>query len=164
MLITPDDIRKHRPIAGNLDDQRRLVMYIQETETLDIIPAIGAELYKDCDEHPENYKLLLDGGYYNDDKQYFAGLKAAASLLAYARFLPNNNINVTPFGVKEKLSIDSGDVSDKALFRQINETRNTGLAYLQHVLDYLRYYNHNNGNCTRKYSVKRNNKFKAIGT
>lgn len=159
MLITPEDIRKHRPVAGNLDDKRRLLMYIQEAETLDIIPAIGAGLYKECDENPEGYKLLLDGGYYDDDKRYFAGLKAAVSLLAYARFLPNNAINVTPFGVKEKLSVDSNDISDKALFRQINEARNTGLAYLQQVLDYLSYYG---SNCGKTKNVT-SSKFRAVG-
>mgnify|MGYP003623224375 len=159
MLVTTQDIRKHRPIADNLDDQRRLVMYIKEAEELDIIPVIGAELYKDCVDNPQNNRLLLDGGYYDNDKRYFAGLKAAVCLLAYARFLPNNNINVTPFGIKEKLSIDSGEVSDKAMFRQINEARNTGMAYLQHVVEYLKYYGIK---CGKLSSVKQN-KFKAIG-
>ena len=157
MLIKPTDIRKHRAIADNLDDQRRLVMYIQETETLDIIPAIGAELYKDCNENPQNHQTLLEGGYYDDDKKHFAGLKAAVCLLAYARFLPNNNINVTPFGVKEKIALDSNEVNDKSLFRQINEARNTGLAYLQQVLDYL------NQDTCGKHTKLSNRKFKAIG-
>ena len=104
-----------------------------------------------------NCTPLLEGGYYDDDKKYFAGLKAAVCLLAYARFLPNNNINVTPFGVKEKIALDSNEVSDKSLFRQINEARNTGLAYLQQVLDYL------NQNTCGKSSKLSNRKFKAIG-
>lgn len=160
MLITSADIRKYRPIAGNLDDQRRLIMYIMEAEVLDIIPVIGAELYKECCENPLDNKLLLEGGYYDDDKRYFSGLKAAVCLLTYARFLPNNNINVTPFGVKEKLSIDSNDITDKALFRQINEARNTGQAYLQQVVDYLSYYGHN---CYNRKNIVKQKKFKVIG-
>ena len=158
MLITTNDIRKHRPIADNIDDQRRLAMYIEEAEKIDIIPVIGAELYKDCNEHPDEHEILLNGGYYNDNINYFAGLKAAICLLAYARFLPNNNINITPFGVKEKISLDSNEVSDKSLFRQINEARNTGLAYLQQVLDYIQF---NQGRCGRDIKIK--TKFKAIG-
>ena len=159
MLITTNDIRKHRPIADNLDDQRRLAMYIEEAEKIDIIPVIGAELYKDCDEHPDEHELLLNGGYYNNDKNYFAGLKAAVCLLAYARFLPNNNINITPFGVKGKIALDSNEISDKSLFRQINEARNTGLAYLQQALRYLNFAD----NKCEKTLQNNKNKFKAIG-
>lgn len=156
MLVTSDDIRKYRPIAGNLDDIRRLETYINEAEQLDIIPVIGAELYKQITDNPSNYNELLNGGYYNNNTQHFAGLKAAICMLAYARFLPNNIINVTPFGVKEKLSIDSNTVDNKTLFYQINETRKIGLAYLQQVVDYL-----NINTCKNKKINK--NKFKAIG-
>lgn len=161
MLVTTNDIRKHRPVAGNLDDMKRLEMYIREAEMLHVIPAIGAELYKEVDEDPSAHTLLLDGGYYDNNTRYMAGLKAAVSLLAYARFVLNNGINVTPFGVKEKLALDSNPVQDKALFRHANEAENTGLAYLQQCIDYL---NHINGSCGNQRKTLGTRKFKAVGS
>lgn len=160
MLITTNDIRKHRPVAGNLDDMKRLEMYIREAETLHILPAIGAELYKEVDENPSVHTLLLDGGYYDNNTRYMAGLKAAISLLAYSRFVLNNSINATPFGVKEKLTLDSNNVPDKALYRHANEAEKTGLAYLQQCIDYL---NFTNGACTAKRVEVYTRKFKTVG-
>ncbi len=160
MLITTNDIRKHRPIAGNLDDMKRLEMYIREAETLYVIPAIGAELYKEVDENPNAHTLLLDGGYYNNNTRYMAGLKAAVSLLAYARFVLNNSISATPFGVKEKLALDSSSVGDKALFRHANEAENTGKAYLNQCLDYIGVEANRCGHKAPQVGAK---KFKAIG-
>ena len=160
MLITTNDIRRHRPIAGNIDDMKRLEMYIHEAETLYIIPAIGAELYKEVDENPSAHTLLLDGGYYNNNTRYMAGLKAAISLLAYSRFVLNNGINATPFGVKEKLTLDSGTVGDKALFRHANEAENTGKVYLNQCLEYLSF---DAGACGFKRLKTGAKKFKAIG-
>jgi hypothetical protein len=160
MLITTNDIRKHRPVAGNLDDMKRLEMYIREAETLHVLPAIGAELYKEVDENPSVHTLLLDGGYYNNNTCYMAGLKAAISLLAYSRFVLNNSINATPFGVKEKLTLDSGNVTDKALHRHANEAEKTGLAYLQQCIEYL---NFTDGKCRVKRTSTGTRKFKSVG-
>ena len=160
MLITTNDIRKHRPVAGNIDDAKRLEMYIREAEMLYVIPAIGAELYKEVDENPSVHTLLLDGGYYNNNTRYIAGLKAAVSLLAYSRFVLNNSINATPFGVKEKLALDSNAVSDKALFRHANEAENTGKAYLAQCLEYL---NFEKGSCGYRPQQIGSRKFKAVG-
>lgn len=160
MIVTPNDIRKHRPVAGNLDDMKRLEHYIREVETLHLIPAIGAELYKQVDENPNDHTLLLDGGYYDNNTRYMAGLKAAVSLLAYARFVQNNSINVTPFGVKEKLTLDSSTVPDKALYRHANEAENTGRAYLAQCKAYLSYINNV---CGASVVAVGTRKFKAVG-
>ena len=45
MIITIDDIRKIRQIAGNINADR-VNIYIREAELLDIEPVIGAELYE----------------------------------------------------------------------------------------------------------------------
>lgn len=127
---------------------------------LHVIPAIGAELYKEVDENPTAHTLLLDGGYYDNNTRYMAGLKAAVSLLAYARFVLNNGINATPFGVKEKLTLDSSSVTDKALFRHANEAENTGLAYLQQCIDYLSF---TNGLCGKGRKVAGIRKLKSVG-
>ena len=45
-IITPDDVRKVRPIAENVKDCKRIEPYIREVEQLDVMPAIGVSLYK----------------------------------------------------------------------------------------------------------------------
>ena len=94
MIITIDDIRKIRQIAGNINADR-VNIYIREAELLDIEPVIGAELYEkltnigeivlddentqlldetgdnaiivaDENDLPLNEYKLLCGGYYED--------------------------------------------------------------------------------------------------
>ena len=161
MIITFDDIRKHRPIALNLDDEKRLKMYIDEAETLDVMPALGAELYKSVTDNPNNHATLLEGGYYDNDKKYFKGLKAAVSLLAYGRFILNNAVNATPFGVQRKSALDSEPVDDKTLFRHANEARNAGLAYLNQCLEYL---NTMNEPCRKNTGRTAGKKINVIGS
>jgi len=50
MIIKPDDIRRIRPVANNIDDLNRIEPYIKDAETLDVLPVIGASLYKQLDE------------------------------------------------------------------------------------------------------------------
>lgn len=45
MLIDGDYIRKFRPVARNIEPDR-IAVYIGEAEKLDILPAIGAEMYQ----------------------------------------------------------------------------------------------------------------------
>lgn len=160
MIITVEDIKKHRPVADNLDEARRLNTYIKEAENLYIVPNLGAKLYKDISEHPENHTILLDGGYYNEDKCYFEGLKAALSLLAYARFVKNNELNVTPFGIKFKVGMDSGQMDNAYLIRHANEAENTGLSYLKGCVDYVKF---NEADCCKDHSLKTVKKYKVIG-
>lgn len=94
MIIDVDYIRTIRPVAENIDPNR-LRMFITEAEKIDILPAIGAGLYRKLDGfgpvtidsdgtllldehgHPifvnaeapisDNEALLLTGGYYTDN-------------------------------------------------------------------------------------------------
>ena len=45
MLIDVEYIRRFRPIARNIADDR-VGVYIREAERLDVMPVIGAELYE----------------------------------------------------------------------------------------------------------------------
>jgi hypothetical protein len=84
MIVKFEHIRKVRPIADNINDEKRLLPYMKEVEALDLIPAIGAGLYKQLDDANlskneredittndgrtlyvtnEDYILLLEGGF-----------------------------------------------------------------------------------------------------
>jgi hypothetical protein len=57
-IIKSGDLRKVRTVSENLQDEKRIAPYIRETEQLDVMPAIGALLYKQFSdaEFAENIK------------------------------------------------------------------------------------------------------------
>lgn len=161
MIIKPEDIRKVRAIAKNIEDLQRIEPYIEETEKLDVIPVIGAELYKKIDDDSSEFNELLNGGYYNNDTCYFEGLISAIAYLSYSRFVINNAVNVTAFGVVFKQTQFSEKVDEATLFRHANETKKIGFEYLSQCYEYLKFKGYFDNCCKTKIIGKR--KFKAIG-
>ena len=137
--------------------------YLSEAENLRLIDAIGADLYQWLDETDfsgdgpfeytppgattvsitkEQYTALMDGGYFTDScgcqgKRKSAGLIAAIAYIAYARFIVNNPINATAFGVLYKDGEFSSRVEDTVLVRNSSEARKIGEAYLANVIEHL---------------------------
>lgn len=162
MIIQPDTLRRYRPIAENIEDPARIVPYIREAETLRLVDVIGASLYHWLDSTDfstgdtfdylspsgrvvtitaAQYAALMNGGYYDRPgcgSGYSEGLSAAIAYIAYARFVVNNPINVTAFGVKTKSSAYSENVSDTILIRSANDAQKIGEAYLQKCVEQLR--------------------------
>lgn len=158
MIINGTDVRKYRPIALNLDDEKRLNTYILEAQELEFLPLVGADKYKEIDDYTtlkaafvpseeiptftENVDIenILDGGYYLDScgvNQHFAGLTKALAYLTYAEFMPDNQVNVTPFGVVNKLSLDSEKTDEKTLMRMAGSSRQKGLEFMQQTVNYI---------------------------
>ena len=50
MILNSNDLRNVRPIAENINDPARLEPYVREAETLRLVDAIGANLYRWLDE------------------------------------------------------------------------------------------------------------------
>jgi len=158
MIATTDDIRGIRPIAVNLNDTKRMQPYLAETEKLQIIDCLGAKLYRAIDTNEGNtlsytnyagsdvefdateYSSLLNGGYYEyDDCTYYCGgLIPAIVYLAYARFVLNNSLNVTAFGVTVKQGQLSEPADTKAVQIHANESKKVGDEYLVQVYDYIK--------------------------
>lgn len=167
MIITVDYIRKYRPLAKNICDDR-VNIYIREAEQIDILPAIGADLYKkfsqlgdilvdekrledEDGEHiyaleegelpTEEYKLL-NGGYYTDDcgtEHFFMGLKAALAYLAYARMIRNHSTNVTTYGVVVKSGEDSTPADARTISAAALDAQRIGEDYLAAAVRYWKY-------------------------
>lgn len=159
MIFTAEDIRKVRPIADNLNDEKRLLPYIEECENLYLISQIGASLYKKIVSNKTEYNDLLSGGFYDEDRRYFSGLNQAMGYLVYSRFVRNQNVNATAFGMVFKEGQFSDKVDDKTIIRIANDAEKIGLRYLSECIDYL---NFNSDSCERRKTT-RNNKFKVIG-
>lgn len=140
MIITVEDIRAVRHIAHNIDNGR-VDMYIREAEILDVVPAISAELYEVLDAGENlttEQEMMLNGGYYYDGcaKCKFEGLKAATAYLAYARFMRNNQVNVTPYGVVTKIGDESATTEHRIVVAQAQEAENIGQAMLAEAVRY----------------------------
>lgn len=152
MILNYNDIRNVRPIAENINDPARLEPYIREAETLRLVDAIGANLYRWLDETDfsglgpfqyggvtvtkDQYTAVMEGGYYDGGRS--EGLKIAIAYIAYSRFIVNNPINPTAFGVRYKDGEFSTRVEDNIIIRSSNEARNIGEAYLEKAINHLR--------------------------
>ncbi|MDR1544958.1 MAG: hypothetical protein LBS50_11275 [Prevotellaceae bacterium] len=175
MIATAENIRNVRPIADNIDDTKRIEPYIREAETLDVLPALGAGLYKQFSEGvtnneittdsgnvitltDEDFMRILEGCYFDRDRQHSEGLYSAIAYLAYSRFMKNNQLNVTAFGVVFKQGEFSEKADEKTIVRMSNEAHSIGMEYLSQVVNYLKF---SNIICYKK-NVKLI-KFKAIG-
>lgn len=166
MLIDVEYIRRFRPIARNIADDR-VGVYIREAEHLDVMPVIGAELYErfsqlgrivvdeqgrelldeqgvriralyEGDLPTEEFKLL-NGGYYtgcDGVKRHFEGVKTALAYLAYARFVRNHSTNVTPYGVVTKIGEDSTPVDARTIAAVALDAQRIGQAHLQAARSY----------------------------
>lgn len=138
MIITVNDIRAYRQVAKNIDDAK-VETYIREAQSLDILPAIGAEEFDRLNaetpspELSSDEQLLLNGGVYEDSagiKRRFEGLKAALAYLAYARFIRNHQLNVTPFGVVFKEGDESSTTDIRAIAAASKDAERIGQVYL----------------------------------
>lgn len=217
MILNSNDIRNVRPIAENINDPARLEPYIREAETLRLMDAIGANLYRWLDETDfsgpgpfqyggvtiteglvpitkskvvttrdrytadmedryydetdfsgdgtitedqvpvtedqglitedqvtkdqvsitkDQYTAVMEGGYYDGGRS--EGLKVAIAYIAYSRFIVNNPINTTAFGVRYKDGEFSTRVEDNIIVRSSNEARNIGEAYLEKAINHLK--------------------------
>lgn len=152
MILNYNDVRNVRPIAENINDPARLEPYIREAETLRLVDAIGANLYRWLDETDfsglgpfqyggvtvtkDQYTAAMEGGYYDGGRS--EGLKTAIAYIAYSRFIVNNPINPTAFGVRYKDGEFSTRVEDNIIIRSSNEARNIGEAYLEKAINHLK--------------------------
>lgn len=191
MIINITTIQKYRPMAANIKPEA-INVYIRESEQLDILPAIGAELYRrysqlgevdvDVDvqlqdekgnriyileegELPTEEYKLLNGGFYTDctgQVRRFEGLKAAHAYLAYARFVRNHSTQVTPFGIVQKMGDDSNAASDRNIAAVCKDAERIGTAHLQEAVAYWKDWHIQHGQTAQKPAPRRK-RFTAIG-
>lgn len=170
MIIKYEHIRQARPIADNIDDEKRLSPYMREVENLELIPAIGAENYRELDanfdEANPTHSHILHGGYYECvsgcqcGTQIHAGLIQAVSYLTYARFARNNKVNATAFGIVTKTTQFSEPIDERTLVRHTNEAEKIGREYLRQTVEYMKC---SGLICCNKGNKLFKRKFKSIG-
>ena len=141
-LITFSDFEPYRELTGNLDVTERLNPYITQAQNFDLKQLMGNQFYTDLvnNSSDQNYQDLLNGGdyVYNNLTYSFTGLKAVIVMFAYARFLANQNINVTRFGVVFKNNNDVSErVDTKTLQAAISNAKEQAIAYWNECEEFL---------------------------
>lgn len=164
MILTAEDYKSIRAVGANVPNDR-IEVYIEQAETLVVMQALGVDLYKSISENKSQYTLLLDGGYYTtqDGQSWTAGLKKAIAYIAHSKFILNNSVSVTAFGVRTKESTYSDKAAENEVIRQSNEARNVGDEYLYSCIKYCK----ETGliaddSCSCSKSIKKGRKFFAI--
>lgn len=145
LLITQDDIKVYAP-AAELDDAR-INPYIKEAMELDLKPILNDAFYFDFvnkvgstgDPMYAAYQELLNGKdyVYQDLTINYPGIKPMLSYYALARFVRDNPVHVTRFGVVTKTLQQSEPVDPKVLYGYINEKKSSGLSYQNQVIKFL---------------------------
>ena len=162
MITNIECIRNVRPVAQNIDGINRLEPYLREAELLNIMPQIGADIYRWLDEtdfesssgpwiyipfegapvevSKEMHDELLFGGYYSAgcNSGYSMGLVAAVSYYAYSRAVMENQVNVTSFGVVRKRSEFSDPVDASTLIQVSREAKKLGDEATRQVVEHFK--------------------------
>lgn len=169
MIINADFIRKYRPIAQNIDSERIEVYIRETesldiapvigdrifSKLSDLGPIVidkasvelkddtGANIFVGFEgELPADLWKLLNGGTYDDkcgEPVRFEGLRVAEAYLAYARFVRNHSINITPFGVVQKVGDDSTAVSNATIASIALDAERIGKEYLSRTVRYWKH-------------------------
>ena len=121
LLIKPDDFVEFRDISKNIDDER-LNVYIRESQIKEIRSFLGDELYlslindytPDAGEGTFSEQRFTDLFFgtdwtYQGNERRLYGLKPSLIYFAYARFIKNQQFNVTRYGVKHITAEESED-------------------------------------------------------
>lgn len=142
MIITPDEVKNStRPIARNIDD-KRIIVFIDETEQMDLRPVIGDELFIEVS-NPKNrqkFETLLNGGEYttkSGDVRFFKGLKSALNYYVYARFTKNNNIIIARNANLKKEGEYSSPATAKEVLDSYADAFLIADSYLKDVVLYI---------------------------
>lgn len=166
-LITPAQIKAYRPTA-DLDDAR-VTPFILEAQQNDLRPVLNDVLYFDlmkkftdsADAMYVNYQDLINGmDYtYNGYTIHFSGIKPMLAYYALSRFIVNNPVNITRFGVVQKMNAQSEPIPQATINSVVNDLRSTAMNYQNELVKFLEtrstiYPLYNNGGASSNAATK----------
>ena len=146
-LITVDEFKElGRPTSKHLDDDE-VTSFISECEDMNIMPAIGLDMYEELSgggELSEEAKILLNGGKWkettNEESQsrMCGGLKKALAYFVYAKMSMSDGVILTRSGSMQHDDSYAQRSEDKNSVRRYNEVMNIAEEYLDGCLQYLK--------------------------
>ena len=124
-LLALSDFQTIKEVSVNLNDAR-ILPYVREAQRIDLVKFLGRPLYYDWMNDRTDvttwatakYGTLWTGATYTSgsDTVYCHGLKLALTYFSYARFIKDNDINITAYGVRV---LNDGDLSEREQMSQI---------------------------------------------
>ena len=115
--------------------------FIREAENMDLKPVLGDSLLIAVRKNPTAFAALLNGGVYKTslgEEKSFEGLKSALAYFTYARFVRNNEGNVTRTGFMVKDNEHSARASEAEKQRAWNDVRSIGERYLRECMEFVK--------------------------
>ena len=163
LQVTRQDINDEvRPTSA---DEALVDRCIEEAQSLDVIPAIGADWWlRVLDRENDAVALLLwNGGLYTDtggNAKIFAGLKKTLLYYSYARLVRSQGGTSTRFDFVDKADQYSDSADVKAKMQAYNEAFANADNYMAQCIAYI-----NEGDACNKGRKLRNNRLavKKIG-
>lgn len=139
ILITLQNIKEVRPTAEL--DNVRWQPFATEAQDQDLKPILGEGLYYQLMATPTAtaYAELLNGKTYTYNGQtiYFEGIKTMIVYFFLARFIQNNAVNITRFGVVTKTLNQSQPVDAQVIRQVVNEMKSNAQTYKNDVERFL---------------------------
>lgn len=146
LIITLQNMKEFRAFSEDIPEAR-ILPYIQEAQQLDLKRLLGAPLYVDflgkydnsIDPMYSAYQDLLKGKNYTYGQTTVEhpGLIGYLSYCALARFYGNNQINITKFGMVQKMGDQSQALDAAAIASAVSELRANALALQHEIIQYL---------------------------
>ena len=139
LLILPADFDDFRDISKNIDPDR-LNVYVRESQVKEMRSFLGDTLYlaliNDYTEVGDTFSeqrftdLWFGSDYdFKGNQRRFYGLKPAIVYYAYSRFIKNQQVNVTRYGVKHINDENSEDETVQQVRTKTNDANSYGLLY-----------------------------------
>ena len=121
-------------------EKDKIDSFIREAENMDLKPVLGDSLLIAIRRNPSDFKALLNGGVYVNpygEEKSFEGLKSALAYFTFARFVRNNEGNVTRSGFMVKDNEHSSRASETEKERTWNDVRAIGEKYLRECMEFV---------------------------
>ena len=139
LFMRKSDFKDFRDISANIKDEK-INIFIREAQFLDIRTFLGAELYAEMQDDFDEGLFEFDNQLFNDlwfGVDAFNGYMNAGIYFAYTRFLLQQQVNVSRFGVESVQSDISEDISNPQIRSKTFDSRKVALKYQEATHDFL---------------------------
>jgi hypothetical protein len=140
-IVTISDFEQYKPIPKSLqgEDFQPFIIRVQRDW---LRRQLGKALYRDMTQNQDvaKYATLIQGGTATDSSGNtidFFGLLPAVVYYAYADYLKQNDLKLTPAGSKTKKSNSSDMASKELIDSEYNKAMQNAYSYMTEVVDFL---------------------------
>ena len=140
LWMKKEDFVDFSDISANIKEEK-INIFIREAQFLDVKAFLGADLYGEMQDDWNEGAFEFDEALFNDlwfGAGNFNGYMNAGIYYSYSRFLLQQQVNVSRFGVESVQNEISEDVSNAQIRSKTNDARKVALKYEQETGLYLK--------------------------